>query len=313
MSELSPRVTYREILSVPAYARVFSAGLGSTLGSAVSSICLVWIVFKATGSPLDVAFLATSWLAAGILFSVFGGTLVDRFDRRRLMILADVARALAMGAVVLVLVVHGFDLPTILAAYFVVGAFTTVFNPAEQAIIPSLVTSPLVTDANGLVRSSRSAATFVGTSIGGVLIVTLGGVTGVAVNAATFAVSAVLLLGMRVPPFVPALSGARASYLTDVREGFRWLGRAKGFLQLTVSATFFNFCAGVIGTFIVVYVTDLLHGSALVFALLLALDVAGVGIGSLLVSRTGGVRWAGRSWTVGAHEGGARRIGLRSR
>jgi MFS family permease len=299
-SSLPYRSPYSRLLANPAYARVFSAGLGSTLGSAIAAICLVWLVYSATHSPLDVGVLGAAWLAAGILFSVFGGTLVDRYDRRRLMIGSDVARALAMAAVVVVLELHGFDLVTILGAYFVVGAFTTVFNPAEQAIIPALVDLPLVADANGLVRSSRAAAQFVGAAVGGVLIVSLGPVTGVIANAATFAVSAFLLLGMTVRPEPRVSTRRKPSYLADVREGFRWLVRARGFFELTLSAMFFNFCSALVGTFIVVYATVLLHGSALVFALLLALDVAGTGLGSLLVSRTGGVRRAGRSWTVGA-------------
>src|SRR5208282_1883310 len=195
MEPSSPRSPYTRLLATPAYTRVFSAGLGSTLGQAVAAICLVWIVFTATGSALDVALLGTAWLVGGILFSVFGGALVDRYDRRRLMIAADVARALAMSAVV---ELHGFELVTILVAYFVVGAFSTIFNPAEQALIPALVDTPLVADANGLVRSSRSAAQFVGASLGGILIVTLGPVMGLAANAATFAVSALLLFGMTV-------------------------------------------------------------------------------------------------------------------
>ena len=284
------RGTYSRLLATPAYTRVLSAGLGSTLGSAIAGICLVWIVFSDTGSPLDVALLGTAWLVGGILFSVFGGALVDRYDRRRLMIGADIARAVAMAAVVLVFEVHGFDLLTVLAANFVVGAFTTVFNPAEQAIIPALVEAPLVADANGLVRSSRSIAQFLGASLGGVLIVTLGAVVGVAANSVTFAVSALLLLGMTVRAGRAPPRAVRSSYLADVRAGFRWLGQATGFLQLTVSATFFNFCGGVISTFIVIFATILLHGSALVFALLLALEVAGTGLGSLLVSRTHGVR-----------------------
>jgi MFS family permease len=290
---------YARLLGSPAYARVFTAGLGSTLGSAVSAICLVWIVYSETGSALDVALVGTAWLVGAILFSVFGGTLVDRYDRRRLMIVSDIARAVAMAAVVVVLMFHGFDLSTILAANFVVGAFTTVFNPAEQAIVPALVETPLVADANGLVRSSRSAAQFVGTSLGGALIVTVGAIAGVAANAVTFAVSAALLLGMVVPG-ISRPTRAGSGYLADVREGFRWLGRDTGFLQLTISATFFNFCGALIGTFIVVFSTTLLHGSALVFAVLLAAEVVGNGIGSLLVSRTGGVQYAGRSWTIGA-------------
>jgi MFS family permease len=297
---LSPGSPYVRLLATPAYSRVFSAGLGSTLGSGISAVCLVWIVFTSTGSALDVAFLGTAWLVGAILFSVFGGALVDRYDRRRLMIAADVARALAMAAVVVVLAFHGFELVTILGAEFVVGAFTTIFNPAEQAIIPALVEAPLVADANGLVRSSRSAAQFVGASVGGVLIVSLGPVTGLAVNVATFAVSALLLFGMTVRPVPEVEQRVKPAFLADVRDGFRWLVRARGFLELTLSATFFNFCGGLVGTFLVVFATVLLHGSAVVFALLLALEVAGTGLGSLLVSRTGGVRRAGRSWTIGA-------------
>lgn len=297
--ERSPSV-YRRLLGHAGYTRVFFAGLGSTAGSSIASVCLIWIVFTATGSPLDVGLLAAAWLIAGVLFSVFGGTLVDRYDRRRLMIGADLARAAAMGVVAVVLAVHGFDLGTVLVAYFLVGAFTTIFNPAEQAIIPALVETPLVADANGVVRSSRSALSFVGYAVGGALIVSVGAVWGVAANAATFALSAALLFGMTVHPPPELARRSKPSYFSDVREGFRWLGKATGFLELTISATFFNFCNSVVSTFIVVFVTLLLHGSALVFALLLALDAAGIGLGSLLVSRTQAVRWAGRAWTIGA-------------
>jgi len=306
-----PASVYRRLLGNAGYARVFVAGLGSTAGSSIASVCLVWIVFVATGSPLDVGLLAAAWLIAGVLFSVFGGTLVDRYDRRRLMIGADLARAAAMGVVAAVLELHGFDLGTVLTAYFLVGAFTTIFNPAEQAIVPALVETPLVADANGLVRSSRSALSFIGYAVGGVLIVSVGAVWGVAANAATFALSAVLLFGMTVRPVPELARRAKPSYFADVRAGFRWLGKATGFLELTISATFFNFCSSLVGTFIVVFVTLLLHGSALVFAVLLALNAAGTGVGSLLVSRTRAVRWAGRAWTVGAGAGsGAAAVAL---
>ncbi|HTT73826.1 MAG TPA: MFS transporter [Thermoplasmata archaeon] len=296
-----PRSPYRTLLTSSGFARVFVAGLGSIAGSSIAGICLIWLVFAETGSALDVGLLGTAQVAGGILFSVFGGTLVDRYDRRRLMILADLSRAAAMAVVVAVLALVGFDLPTVLGAAFVVGAFTTVFQPAEQSVIPALVPAALVADANGLVRSSRSALQFVGASVAGVLIVTVGATIGIAFNAVTFAVSASLLFGMSVasPRRAAGAAGAKAAgYLADLKEGFAWLYRSKGFFQLTISATFFNFCASLVGTFLVFYATEVLHGSALLYALLLAVEVAGTGIGSLLVSRTGGVRRAGRAWVV---------------
>jgi MFS family permease len=292
---------YARLLRNAAYLRVFSAGLGSVAGQGIAGVCLVWIVYFSTGSALDVGLLGASYLVAAILFSVFTGAWVDRYDRRRLMILSDFSRALAMGSVVVVLVLRGFDLVAILAAYAVVGAFSTLFNPAEQALVPALVEEGQVADANGLVRSSRSALQFVGTSIAGVLIVTIGGTAGVAANAATFLLSGLLLLGLRVPAEGARLATPRptgSTYFHDVAEGFRWLWRAQGFFQLTISATFFNFCSNLIATFLVIFATVILHGSALVYALLLAVEVGGTGIGSLAVGRTHGERWAGRAWVL---------------
>ncbi len=282
------------------YVRIFSAGLGSTLGSAISSVCLIWVVFAATGSALDVAFLGTAFLLASMLCSTLSGTIVDRYDRRRLMILADSVRAVAMASVVVALWVVGFDLYLLLAAYAVVGAFTTLFNPAEQAIVPAVVAATDLENANGLIQSSRSSLQFVGASVAGGLIVTVGPTVGIAVNAVTFAISAALITGMRIAESarIPRRGGRRASYREDLRAGFAWLYRATGLFQLTISATFFNFCSTVIATFLVVYATEVLHGSALVFAFLLAAQVAGLAIGSVLVGRVGAVRFVGKAWVL---------------
>jgi MFS transporter, DHA3 family, macrolide efflux protein len=292
---------YSRLLRNAAYLRVFTAGLGSIAGQSIASICLVWIVFESTHSAIDVGALGASYVIAAIAFSVFTGAWVDRFDRRRLMILSDFSRAVAMTVVVVVLELRGFNLLTVLVAYAVVGAFYTLFNPAEQALVPALVASSDIANANGLVRSSRSTLQFVGTAIAGVIIVTLGGVAGIAANAATFAVSGALLLGLRVPSAGLGRSHpprTRTGFFRDVQDGFRWLWRAKGFLQLTISATFFNFCWSLIGTFVVIFATEVLHGSALFYALLLASEVAGGAIGALLVGPTHGERWAGRAWVV---------------
>ncbi len=293
------RNAYRSLLRNPSYLRVFSAGLGSVAGSAVASVCLVWLVAERTGSALDVGLLGAAWVIAALLFSVFGGALVDRYDRRRLMIASDVVRAIAMGSVTLELFLRGFNLPSLLAAYAVVGAFTVVFSPAEQALVPSLVDREAVADANGLVRSSRSAFQFAGSAVAGGLLVTVGATWGIAANALTFALSAALLTGMRIPRPAPALPTAgRPSYFAEIADGFRWLYGAKGFFQLTLSATFFNFCSNVVATFLVFYATLVLRASALDYALLLAAGVAGSAIGALLVGRVGAVRWAGPAWTV---------------
>jgi Na+/melibiose symporter-like transporter len=292
--------SYRALFQNRNYVRVFAAGLGSVAGSAIAGVCIIWIVYADTASAWDVAYLAIAQLVAAMLFSTVGGTLVDRYNRRRLMIVSDVARAVALAAAVAVLAVRGFNLPILLAAEAVIGAFTVVFNPAEQAMVPALVPGEHVADANGLVRSSRSTLQFVGVSVGGALIVLVGPLWGIVANAITFAVSAALLSGMVVPELLAApRSGlAKSSYLSEIADGFRWLWSSQGFFQLTMSALVFNFCYTIIATFLVFYAGIVLHGSALVYAGLLAAEVAGMGIGSLLVGRVGAARYAGKAWVV---------------
>ncbi len=303
---MTERGRYRELLALPAYLRVFSAGLGSVAGSAIASVSIVWIVYASTGSALPVGLLGASWVLASILFSLFGGVWVDRYDRRRLMIASDLARAAAVGGIVLDLELQGFYLPAILALYFVLGAFSPIFDPAEQALVPSIVPPGLVADANGLVRSSRSALQFAGTALAGGMIVTVGPLAGLFVNVGTFLLSAFLLFGMKAPLRDARGTPGPNSYLAEIAAGFRWLYRAKGFFQLTLSATLFNFCSSLVAVFLVVFSEIVLHGSALVFAGLLAARIAGTGLGSLLVGPTRAVRWAGRAWVLpyGALSGG---------
>ena len=94
------------------------------------------------------------------------------------------------------------------------------------------------------------------------------------------------------------IAGSR-TFLRELREGFSWLRRSVGLLELTISAGFFNFFNTIFGTFVVFYATEALHGSALVFAGLVGLELLGSAAGALLVGRTNGVRFAGKAWVVG--------------
>jgi len=294
--------TYRTLFRNAPFVKLFSAGVASVLGATAAQVCLVWLIFTATHSSIDIAYLGVVGSLSGIAFSLVGGTLVDRYDRRRLMILSDFSRAAMTIVLVLILATRGFNLPAILVEEFVISAFTVVFNPAEQSYIPAVVGGRDLPDANGLVRSSRNAASFIGASAGGALIVTFGAIPGVAVMGATFLASGILIA--LISRDRGALSAATAvlrrksRFAGDLREGFAWLYRNTGLFQLTISATFFNFFSTIFATFLVFYATDLLHGSALVYAGLLAVTVAGNGIGALLVGRVGAVRYAGKAWVV---------------
>lgn len=293
-----PPPRYRDVLRVRNFRNLLVAGLLSASGSAIAEICLVWIVYRRTGSGLDVGLLGAVGVAASVLLAVVGGTLADRHRRQRLMVTSDLARALTVGALATALFLGIFSLPAILVAQFVVAGFGVVFQPASNAILPSVVPAEHIANANGLSSSAGSIVLFGATSIGGVLIVAVGPIAGLFYNTVTFVASALLVGAMAIP----APSGAptrREPFFAEVREGVRWLRRELGLLQLTISAGLFNFFQTIIYTFFVVYATVALHGTAVEFALLLGLNFAGQGLGGLSVGRLRTVRYTGRIWVVG--------------
>jgi MFS family permease len=296
------------------FARIFFAGVTSTAGFSIGQVALTWVVFANTGSPLDVAYIGISFVLASVVFSLVAGALVDRRERRRLMVLSDLVRAAALGTLVACLLVIGFNLAVILIVAFVLGSFTTLFQPAERALTPEVVGSEQLANANALVQTSNSIVQFASSSIGGVLIVVAGVVAAFALNTLTFITSAALIIG------IVGFAGARRvprdgtpshpSMADDIREGFRYIVRNRALLELTLSAGLANFFFSMMNQFIVVYASNTLNAGAAVYGALLGMFALGWAPGSFMSARLQAVRYAGKTWIFMGMVAGACIVGL---
>ncbi len=281
------------------FARLFSAGATSTAGFAVGQFALTWVVWENTHSALDVAYIGVSFILAAVIFSLVAGALVDRHERRMLMVLSDLARAATLGALVAVLLAFGFNLPAILAAAFLLGSFTTLFVPAERALTPAIVGNEQLASANALVQTSNSVIQFASNTAAASLVYLVGVLAAFGLNTLTFLVSAALIAG--IVGFSGTKSGAgaaekRPSMLDDVRDGFRYIARNRSLLELTVSAGVANFFLAMVFQFFVVYSSDVLSGDVLVFGAITGLFALGFAPGAYLSARFRTVRFAGKVW-----------------
>ena len=286
------------------FRAVYLAGVTSQSGSTIAGVAIIWIVFATTRSALDIAYVGIAELAATIAFTLPSGVWVDRYDRTRLMVGADLTRAVAVGSLALVFLLYGFRFPLVLVVSFAVAAASILFQPAEQTLFPMIVAPGALADANGLSRSSRSMVQLVASSVGGGLVVLVGAALCLFYNTLTFLISALLLYSVYValraadrgrPPH-PAREGRM---LHEIREGLHWLiHKAPGLWELSISALFLNFFSTIFATFIVVYVVEVLHGTPLTYGLFLATMTGGMAVGSLIVGRTRATRWAGKVWVL---------------
>jgi len=238
---------------------------------------------------------------ASILLSLVGGTLVDRQNRQRLMILSDLSRALGLAILAAYLYLAGFSLLLVLAVSFVLGTFSTIFNPAQRAVIPTILKPEEVADANGLVQVATSIFQSVASAAGGAIVAVIGVVAALGVNSITFVVSASLITSMTLgslarPKMTESRVTASGGFVSDAADGIRYISSNKGLLYLTVSAGFLNLFIAMLSPFIVVYAANALNGGAVVYGSLLAAMAIGMGPGALLVGRTKAVAHAGVIW-----------------
>ena len=196
----------------------FTGQLVSLLGDAIAPFALAWAVLDLTGSARDLGFVLAAKAAPLVVFLLVGGVFADRLPRRGVMLTADVARMVIQAATAALLLSHTARIWELIALQAFAGIGTAFFNPASTGLTPMTVSAGRLQEANALRGMSMALTQFAGPALAGVLIVTVGPGYALAVDAASFGVSAFYLARLHLPPHVglPPQSFAR-----DLLDGWR--------------------------------------------------------------------------------------------
>ena len=226
----------------------FLAGLlVSRLGDQIYGLALPWLVYNLTGSALVMGgVFAAAQLP--VLLSPLVGSLVDRWDRRRILLAAAVARAALVGAVPLLWQTGALALWHLLALGFALGLCTQLADLALFAITPLAVPEPDIPAINGLLDTTLAAAQVAGPALGGVLIALTGAPAALLVSGVSFLVIVPPLLWFRPAPLAPQPRGAGvAGFLSDTWSGLRYVLTHRILLPLGLALMVLNI--GVSGAF----------------------------------------------------------------
>ncbi len=196
------------------FRRAYAAVAISELGDAFQYIALMWFALVAAG-PLGVIAVRLADSVPALLFGLHGGVAADRWDRRRLMISADLVRAFVLVPIAIAGLSGQLPLAALVVAAFVLTTATSYFAPAYGALLPVLVDRRNVQQANGLVRATADALSVGGWALAGLLLTFLPISAFFAMNALSFVLSALLLVGVRARG--TAVHGAEPP---RIRDGF---------------------------------------------------------------------------------------------
>ena len=274
------------------FALLWFGGFISLTGDRVLDVALPFYVYQTTHSTLITATMVAAELLPHLLFGSLAGVLVDRWDRRRVMIAASTLQA---GLVLLLLLVRSPDQLWII--YLVSPALNGArifFGPAENALLPRLVSADHLLAANALNALNNSLARLIGPVLaGGLLLLT--GLPGVVVlDSASFAVAALLitLVSVRVaaheaPATEPAASTAWVRLWREWIDGLRFVWSHRLIAALFTVLVLISFGGIMYDPLMPAFVIDLLHGGPDVQGWLATLQAAGGIGGGLAVARFG--------------------------
>jgi DHA3 family macrolide efflux protein-like MFS transporter len=274
----------------PRFFTIWSGQIFSLLGSQLVQFSLVWWLTLQTGSGTVLAMATMAAVIPQVALGPFVGTLVDRWDRRRTMILADSAIA-AVSAALAVLFVLGIVEPwhiyLVMFARSVGGGFHW---PAMRASTTLMVPEQHYGRVAGLNQSLQGGVNIVSPLIGALLVAVLPMQGILAIDVATAAVAVLPLLVLRIPQPLRAESGKVRSFYEDLAEGFRFVASWRGLLATIGIAAFLNFLLSPAISLLPLIVTQHFHGGAIHLAGLEMGMGAGVVLGGLLLAIWGGFR-----------------------
>jgi hypothetical protein len=262
----------------------FSGQLISQVGSSFTLFALPLLVFKLTHSATSLALTTASNFVPYLLFGLILGALVDRVNRKRMMLLTDVGRGLVIAILPVLALTGALRVEDIYAVAFVQSTLGILFNCGEFAAIPSLVGREDLVAANGRILATNSAGQILGPILAGVLVTLMSPADLLFFDAGSFAVSAVSLALIRRSFNAadrPAAAAGVTGLLSDVRAGLQYVWSNPVLRTISLMMALINFVASTEQSQLVLFAKRVLGASDSEVAILFAAGAAGVVIVSM--------------------------------
>ena len=288
----------------PDFRRLWAGQTASQLGEHASLVIVPLIaVLTLHADTGQVGILRAVGQAPILLLSLLVGAWVDRWRTRTVMVLADLGRALVLGAALVVLLLGGLGLPALFVVAFAVGAMSVFFDLAYQASLVRLLARDQLGRGNSVIEGSRSAAQMVGPALGGALVSLLSAPIAAASSALFFVLSFLSIARIRHREALPiarirhrergpvrgdARSRRTPGFWRQIQEGLRFVAGEASLRAVGLASAAYQFSFAATMTAYLVFLTRELHLSGIAVGLALAATGPGALVGSLLAARLPG-------------------------
>lgn len=269
-----------------AFLVIWIGQLISVIGSRLSTFALgIWVLEK-TGSTTEYAFIFVCMAVPALILTPFAGALVDRWDRRIVLIAADLVSGATVLALGVLLATHQIALWHVYVAAGLQAVATGFQVPAYMASIPLLVPKEQLARANGLVQTAFAAAQIIGPALAGVLVSTISLHGVLYVDFVSYLASVIALSFVSIPRPTPGGGEEAGALLKEAAEGWQFVRERAGLVGLLAIFGFSNFLFGIVSILITPLVLSFTNAAAL--GLQMSAGGCGLLAGGIAMSAWGG-------------------------
>lgn len=223
--------------------------LVSVFGDALYSMALGFWVLQETGSTTIMGSIMALVTIPRIILGPFAGVIVDRCDRKKLIILGDLIRGIGMLIIAMLALNGSLKIWMVMLMGIVLGICSSFFNPSIQSVLPEIVPSDKLIKANSSYQMATTGADIVGQSIGGLLYTVIGAPLMFLVNSVSYLFSAFTEGFIKIPKI--ERKNINITFREDFMEGIKFILRFKGLIRSLIMAFFVNFLFGMIRVLII--------------------------------------------------------------
>lgn len=266
------------------YWRIWCATAASNLGDGLTLVAIPLLAATFTRDPLTIAGIGVFTPLAKIAVSLAGGVLVDRSDRRRLMIGADLVRLVAMTAFAVLVASDDISFPIVYLIVFVLGIGEFLFDTAAVAVVRDVVPARRLTTANGWLYAAEDGAQDLAAPPLGAALFGVAVWLPFVVDASSFVLSALLIFSLR-GRFRAERAAVRTTVRGELREGFRFTFSVPFFRSAAMIWATLGFTLGATLATLVLFVVQTLDAGEFGYAVIITAGAVGIVLGNLLTAR----------------------------
>jgi MFS family permease len=273
---------YSQILRVASFRNFFLGFLFSNLGDAMSKVALAWYVWEETQSAAALGLLTLLSLGPVVIGGFFAGWILDRYDKRLVIMVDSIFRGLAVSLVPILFFFGRLEVWHVYVVAALYGFLGMIAWAGGPAIVPTLVKKEQLPTANALESFAFMSGNVLGPSLAGLLISRIGAPNVVALDALTFFLFAGFLVFVRVPKDGDDAQSTAVRQESTYRNAFRLLGSNRILSSTTAMYFVTNIGSGLLLVWLPIYSDLTLQGGAQLYGLLLAAMSAGEVISSFI-------------------------------